>query len=262
MGRGRAGARLQDRPIRAPVRPLVTVVIPARDEERQIGACLEALAGQIGVEMKCVLTVLVLDGCRDATGWVAIKTAAAHSSLRLKIIEGPGQGVGPARARGMRLARRLVDDTAPGALLASTDADSRVSPNWLAEQQRAAELGAMAIGGRVELDEDEARHCLAAAEHRARRIPERLAAVRAHTPGAEHHQFSGASFSLTPRAYDLIGGLPEPEVLEDEALERQLLAAGIPISYLRAVHVITSARLEGRVRGAGLAHALHSAHVG
>jgi glycosyltransferase involved in cell wall biosynthesis len=244
------------------VKPLTTVVIPARDEERRIGACLEALAGQVGVEAATVVTVLVLDGCRDATGWVALEVAAALPGFRLRVIEGPARGVGPARARGMELARRLIDDSDPLALLASTDADTRVSPDWLAVQRSAVRSGAMAIGGLIDLDEDEARLCAAAAEDRAKRAPARLAAVRAHTAEAEHHQFSGASFSLTPKAYDLIGGLPAPETLEDEALEGCLLAEDVPISYLRAVRVITSARLQGRVRGAGLAHALRAVSAG
>ena len=46
------------------------VVVPARDEERRIAACLRALADQT-VGTAAFEVVLVLDGCRDATETIA-----------------------------------------------------------------------------------------------------------------------------------------------------------------------------------------------
>lgn len=247
-------------PPAGPPPPLACVVVPARDEEDRIGACLAALAAQREVEPARVLVVLVLDGCRDATRSRALAAAAGAPGLRLRLVDGPARGVGPARALGLRVARAAVGDGAPQALLASTDADTRVAPDWLAVQLAAVADGARAIGGVIDLDPAEAAALPPAAlAAREGRVPGRLAAVRRHAPDAEHHQFSGASLALTAEAYDRLGGVPEPVELEDEALERALRAAGVPIRYLRAVRVTTSARRDGRCVAAGLAHALAAA---
>ncbi|MFZ1924986.1 MAG: glucosyl-3-phosphoglycerate synthase [Solirubrobacteraceae bacterium] len=62
----------------------------------------------------------------------------------------------------------------------------------------------------------------------------------------EHHQFSGASLALTAGTYRRCGGLPVRAALEDEALERELRASGVPIHHSRRVRVRTSARTDGR----------------
>lgn len=233
------------------------VVVPARDEEERIGACLRALSGQAGL----VAVVLVLDGCADGTERVARATAAA-TGLPLELVEGPARGVGFARGLGMAVAAKRLREEPAGVLrvIASTDADSVVAPDWLARTRAAlASDGAAAVGGRIVLDPLEAalvpREVLAAREAEAAR---RLIAVRRHAPAAGHHQFSGASLALTLAAYDAVGGLPATPTLEDEALERALRAAGVPITYAADVRVTTSARTAGHAPR-GLAQALRTA---
>jgi glucosyl-3-phosphoglycerate synthase len=238
-------------------RPHACVVVPARDEEARVGACLRALATQRAVDPAKVLVVLVLDGCQDRTRERALAVAQSLPALRLQCVDGPARGPGPARALGLRVARQAVGADAGEALLASTDADTRVAGDWLTVQLAAVADGARAIGGLIDLDPREAAALPpGAVAAREARVPARLAAVRRWQPDAEHHQFSGASLALTAATYDLVGGLPAVAELEDEALERQLRAHGVPIRYLRAVRVTTSARLDGRCAGAGLAVAL------
>jgi hypothetical protein len=62
----------------------------------------------------------------------------------------------------------------------------------------------------------------------------------------EHHHFSGASLAVTARTYEEVGGLPEVDALEDEALQRLLEERDIPIVRSVRVRVATSARTEGR----------------
>ncbi len=147
----------------------------------------------------------------------------------------------------------------PASVLASTDADSVVAPDWLARTLAHVDAGAQAVGGRIRLDPREAARLppgvLAAREAEAER---RLAAVRRHAPEAEHHQFSGASLALTLAAHDAVGGIPAVTALEDEALERALRAAGFRIAYAADVRVTTSARTDGRVPR-GLAQVLRAA---
>ena len=233
----------------------VCVVVPARDEEDRIAGCLDAIADQHEAAGAPLDVVVVLDACRDATGLVV--AAAAHRlrhALRVHAIDGPGAGSGPARRIGLRHARALLGTS--GGLLLSTDADTRVAPDWVRVQRAAALAGAHAVGGRILLDPAEsaslAPEVVAARDAAA---VGRLERVRVFAPDAEHHQFSGASLALTTEAYDRVGGLPEVTTLEDEALEAALRAARIPIRYLDAVRVTTSARLDGRARS-GLADAL------
>jgi len=224
------------------------VVVPARDEQERVGACLLALARQRRVDAGSFEVFLVLDHCRDDTRGRALAAASAAGRPALTIIDSLIPGVGHARRAGMDAAcRRLLDAGLPDGLIATTDADSRVAPDWLAVQLELAATGAQAIGGRIELEPNEAAllppGVLASRHERAR---ERLASIRGDSALCEHHQFSGASLALTARTYQEVGGLPDVDALEDEALQRLLEERGIPIVRSGRVRVTTSARTEGR----------------
>ena len=87
-------------------------------------------------------------------------------------------------------------------LIATTDADSEPAPDWLRAQLDAVDAGALAIGGRIEIGA----HDLptAALERRAADAVRRHAALRG-AGAREHHQFSGASLSVTAATYAQVG---------------------------------------------------------
>lgn len=240
------------------------VVVPARDEEERITACLAALAAQVDADPRTWEILLVLDACTDSTAARAHETASGRPDLRLGTLYGPGAGPGPARRVGMDAAcRRLHAVGRPEGLIASTDADTVVAPNWLAAQIDAAARGARAIGGRIELSAPELAELPPGVAHRhaakaRRRHAQVLARERAEGGAAEHWQFSGASLALTAATYAEVGGLGEHTDLEDEALERTLRRHGVPIERSLAVRVTTSARVTGRA-GRGLARDLAKA---
>ena len=125
----------------------VSVVVPARNEEALVGSCLEALAEQEGVSPEEYEVLLVLDRCTDETEPRAREIADAHPRFRLHFLDGPGKGSGHARRMGMELASaRLLGLRRPKGLIASTDADTVVAPDWLAAQLRAVSRGALAVG--------------------------------------------------------------------------------------------------------------------
>jgi glucosyl-3-phosphoglycerate synthase len=222
------------------------VVVPARDEEQRIGACLQALAAQsVGVESFEV--VIVLDACGDRTGEVASAEASRHG-LSLTLIAGPGAGTGPARRAGMDLAcARLRAMGRANGLIASTDADTRPAVDWLERQLAHRAAGAAVIAGRVELDTDEADALPAQARQvREREAAARLRLVRLHDPAAGHHHFAGASLAITAAAYRRAGGLGDEPALEDEAFAERLATAGLAILRAPDVLVTTSARAGGR----------------
>lgn len=235
---------------------LAVVVVPARDEELRIEACLQALAAQEGLARESYEVIVVLDGCRDGTSERLAAFCAEEPDFAVHTVELPeSRGVGRARRQGMDLAcGRLLSLGREDGLIASTDADSVVAKNWLASQLELTARGAHAIGGQIELHAVEASELPSEALHeRERRSVERMQTIIArgiedHTTRerTEHHQFSGASLGLTARAYRECGGLPVRAALEDEALEDELRTLGIPIYRSRSVQVRTSARVDGR----------------
>ncbi len=222
------------------------IVIPARDEEHHIAACLHALAQQT-VPAVTFEAIIVLDACEDGTERVA-RLAAQRLGLVLTLLPGPGLGAGAARRVGMdAAATRLLALGRPDGLIACTDADSRPAPDWLARQLAHVRTGVSVIAGLIELDPEEAQR-LPAAVLRRREVDaaQRLARVRRLDPDAAHHHFAGASIGVTARVYRDVGGLEPLPALEDAAFAMRL--AEHRISVLRApdVRVRTSARATGR----------------
>lgn len=226
-----------------------SVVVPARDEEDLIGACLRALAAQSDVEPEEYEVLLVLDRCTDDTRTRAAEVAATHPDLRLYPLKSPGAGSGLSRRVGMEAAcRRLLASRGPDGLICSTDADTVVAPDWLAAQLRAVQEGAKAIGGRIDLADAGTLPADVLHEHaeNSRLRYEKLLRDPGRAGRAEHWQFSGASLALTAETYRDVGGLRPMESLEDEYLEEVLRENGVPIERLLSVRVKTSPRLEGR----------------
>jgi hypothetical protein len=241
-----------------------SVVVPARDEEGLVGACLRALAAQKGVGPEEYEVLLVLDRCTDGTEARAREVAAANPALRLHMLEGPGAGSGLARRVGTEAAcRRLLEVGGPDGLICSTDADTVVAPDWLAAQLRAVDGGARAIGGRIDLaDPDTLPPGVLRWHTENSRLRYRRLLSEADRAGrAEHWQFSGASLALTAGTYKQVGGLRPLETLEDEHLEEVLRENGVPIERLLSVRATTSPRLEGRA-GHGLSQDLSQAALG
>jgi glucosyl-3-phosphoglycerate synthase len=67
-------------------------------------------------------------------------------------------------------------------------------------------------------------------------------------PGAQHHDFAGASLGVTAGTYRLVGGIEPQPSLEDARFAARPSAFGIPIARPSDVVVITSARADGRAR--------------
>jgi glucosyl-3-phosphoglycerate synthase len=213
------------------------VIVPARNEEELIGACMRALAAQEGLDRDAYRVILVCDHCTDAT---EVRAREAAGAMALTVIHATGRGVGHARRQGMDLALGLL----PGdGLIATTDADSEPAPDWLRSQLDAVEAGSLAIGGRIDLAGNDLPP--AALRQRSLDAARRHAAIEG--PGArEHHHFSGASLAVTARTYDRVGRLEPRDALEDEGFERALRRHNVPIDRLASVRVTTSGRRFGR----------------
>ncbi|MGH2877891.1 MAG: glucosyl-3-phosphoglycerate synthase, partial [Solirubrobacteraceae bacterium] len=222
------------------------VVIPARDEERRIAACLRALAAQT-IGTTAFETIVVLDACRDGTA-DEVSRSAGLLGLALTTLDGPGIGAGSARRAGMDAAcERLLAAGMGNALIACTDADSQPAPDWLERQLAHVAGGARAIAGLVELDPAEAAALPAGVrERRSADAAGRLRRLRRSDPEAGHHHFAGASIGVTADVYRDVGGIEPLAALEDAGFAARLDQHGIPILRASDVRVRTSARSDGR----------------
>jgi GT2 family glycosyltransferase len=243
------------------------VAIPVRDEEAHIAVCLDALLGQCDRAGRRVAPgafgiLLLLNNCRDRTLAACRKALSGGDtpSLLANVVLPPAfANAGFARGLAMDLGAQWLEchGHADGVVL-TTDADSRVSTDWLTRNMAAINAGCGAVAGRVIFDPAQ---MAALPSHLGRRhsdehaYEQALLELRAiidpivHDPWPNHWTASGASLAVTLRAYREVGGLPSVSFGEDRALASALQRRDIPIRYDPHIVVTTSARLNGRAPG-------------
>ncbi|MGD8193199.1 glycosyltransferase [Herbiconiux sp. P18] len=222
----------------------IDVVIPARDEEESLGACLEAVLASRRALMRLDPTpfvrcrvVVVLDACTDDSIGVAESFGGAVIAL-----EAAAGNVGVARGIGARHVMASFDRPAEQ-WICSTDADTLVPESWLADHLAVAETGAYVGLGRVE-------------PSGGALSPDALDAwQRAHADSSVRHVY-GANLGVRADAYLRAGGFPAIRLGEDEELVRAVDAleshvdepSGGRIAQVEGV-AATSDRLDGRTAG-------------
>lgn len=219
----------------------IDVVVPAHDEEAELGRCIRALQAAMvhphltGIEVRLAI---VLDSCSDRSGDVA--EAALRGVPTGRIVECAARSAGRARGIGAAALQRALPGRDPNSVwVATTDADTRVPPDWLARHLAAADRGADAVAGIVEIDdwhEQPARVRRAFLEHY-------------RTDPAGHGHVHGANLGVRARALARAGGMPTVALAEDHALVDQLAATGASIVRTADILVRTSARREARAEG-------------
>ncbi len=239
--------------------PRVAVAIPVKDEVERIVQCLGALAGQEDVDLADMVVVLLLNNCRDGTleqvRAVADQLPMAVQTHSVELARGFANA-GWARKLAMDAAADLVrpDD----GIILTTDADTLVNEDWVAQSVRELDGGLDAVAGFVMADPMELMELDAgvldrgrveweyqqmAAELQARADPE------PHDPWPRHNQNCGASAAIWARTYRRIGGLPPLPVGEDRALFERVRQFDGKIRHSLDVQVVTSARTDGRAMG-------------
>jgi len=196
-----------------------SIVIPARDEERLIGRCLESIRVAAGTPYRDQLEVIVvLNRCSDKTEEIA------HGFGARTIRED---------ARNLARIRNAGARSAAGRMLVTIDADSTMSPGTLVAIERALSSGTTVGGGTLIL-------------------PDRS------SPGIKVTlvlldlllmicRFSGGLFWCCREDFEAIGGFNENLVSgEDVDFARRLKAYGKrvqrPFSTLRGAYIVTSCR--------------------
>ena len=224
----------------------VGVVIPARDEEDHLSACLESVrraADRVERRGDRVEVVVVADACRDSTAAVAEALVQGWGTV---LDVGIGSA-GGSRAAGVRAYLARHDRALESTWLASTDADTVVPETWIDHQLGLARLGVAGVAGIVAVDSftDHPSH-----------VPTRWAALYDGPLDDSHPHIHGANLGLRADAYLAVGGWAALEQGEDRQLWAALQGAGYPVASPRSLVVTTSGRAHSRVRG-GFADSLN-----
>ena len=236
----------------------VAIAVPARDEAQSITACLAAIdaaAGRAAAWLDTLVVVVSANNCADDT--VAIAKAFRPQAFRLVVdavvLPADRAHAGGARRAALDLAARLLP---AGGVLATTDADSAVAPDWLAALLAEFVRGADAVAGAITLAPAERAQLPPLPGRDAEwQLAERLAILEAlldplaHDPSPRHIWAWGANFALSVAAYATIGGLPVVPLAEDRALADVLLRHDLRLRRSTAPLVYTSARIVGRAPG-------------
>ena len=225
----------------------VGIVIPARDEEVLLPACLDAVDEAVRALHDThpeILTrvFVVLDACRDRSAQVV---AGRHD---VTTVVTQARNVGLARALGVSAAADWATEsgTAAGTAalwLANTDGDSVVPRHWLLAQVRMASEGRELVVGSVE-------------PHPGDLTAEELALWRArHSSADGHEHVHGANLGFSWDAYESVGGFAPIPTHEDVELVGAMRRAAVSWIASGGIAVTTSGRRVARAPG-GFAHYL------
>ncbi|UMY18493.1 glycosyltransferase family 2 protein [Methylobacterium organophilum] len=242
-------------------RPLrVVVAVPVRNEAERIGACLAAFAAQGEIGTSGLGIVLFLNNCTDATAAV-VASLRPHLPFPVRVIArvSAGANAGWARREAMEEAARWLEAAgASDGVILTSDADSRVAPDWVARNLAAIAAGADAVAGRIALDADDAARLPAALHARGRlegtyealltELEARIDPIP-HDPWPRHWTTSGATLAVRLPVYRQVGGMPALAVGEDRAFVSSLLSSDARVRHDPDIVVVTSGRLDGRAPG-------------
>ena len=244
------------------------VVVPARNEEELLPSALHALAEQKRLDGRpldhATYEVLVLvNNSTDRSVDVAKSFQRLYKGLRLYVIE---RNFDDAHSHIGHVRRSLMDEACArletvavhGGCILSTDADTRVAPNWICRNLEELDKGVDAVGGRIVVPPCEQDACLDLRTQTLYRYDELYARLvcwvedcwdsEAHDPWPRHHHHFGGSLALTPNAYKGVGRLPPRRFLEDVALYDAFRRHDLRIRHANTVRVFSSARVQGRIR--------------
>lgn len=219
------------------------VVVPARDEEDEIGGALAGVAAAARLTDLPVVVTVVLHRCTDRTADRAAAVAREHPDVRWRPVESVAPTLGEARADGVGGARTAYleehGETAADALwVSSTDADSRVPSGWLATQRELADTGLDLVLGTV-VPADDGGHPESA----------RLWHLQHHLAEG-HTAVHGANLGVRLSAYDAAGGFGQRDRGEDaDLVHRVRRELGAPWTSTDRTRVSTSSRRHGRAHG-------------
>jgi len=231
-GRGRLPRAGDAAPYRGP--GVVSVLVPARNEERNVGACLASLSAQTLPHLEIIA---VDDGSTDRTPAILADAARRDPRVRVHRIEGPPPGwTGKSFAldSGMALAR--------GSWLCFTDADTVLAPESIACAVGFAETRALALLSLT------SRQLTRSFWERVVQpvvfglLDQWFPLARVNDPGSPLAAANGIFILVTRDAYQAAGGhrAVAGEVLEDVALAQRVKMGGGRLAFVDGADLIAA----------------------
>ena len=215
----------------------IGVVVPVRNEELLLPACLDSLAeAAAAVPWVRLHVVVVLDGCTDSSAAVVDSWPSLATALTVD-----AGNVGVARAAGMaRVLEHEASCPRERLWLATTDADGTVPKDWLSGQLRYEDEGADVVVGTVRVA-DWCGHPAA--------VPRRFALLYATAAAPGHEHVHGANLGVRASTYEQAGGIAPLALAEDHAFVAACVQGGAVVARVADLPVTTSARHQGRAAG-------------
>ena len=251
----------------------VCVIVPVRNEAQLLEACLSALAHQVDLQGRSLdfrqyEVILLANNCSDDSVAIAQQFSQLHPEFRLHIIE---LVLPPAAAYIGRVRQMLMDEAyhrlaslglanlgSKCGIIASTDGDTQVAPNWIAATLLEISRGVDAVGGRIVADsvscealdpQVKLRYLRGDYYHQLVVELEAYLDPNPHDRWPRHAQHYGASLAVTAQMYAHVGGMPAARTPEDVAFYRSLQRVGARFRHSPLVTVTTSARQTVRTEG-------------
>lgn len=246
-------------------RCFVSIVVPVRDEAENLPKTLESFVNQTDIGDApldpAIFEVIVLaNNCCDTSAEIVEKWQKKNPNYNFHFAEitlpEENANIGFVRRLLMNEAYlRLKSNKFGGGIIATTDGDTQVASDWVANIINEIKNGADAVGGRILIDEtefnlldekarnfhlldEEYRLLVAEIEDFYDKIP--------HDSLPRHHQHFNGSFAVTTDAFDSAGGIPDVKFLEDLAFYNALSRIDAKFRHSPKVKVFTSARNQGR----------------
>lgn len=209
------------------MKPLVSVIVPAYNEEKYIAQCLLALTKQ---KTSHSYEVIVIDNASTDN------TAQVAHTFPVKVIKEVRKGTGRARQTGIEHAK--------GDYLLSTDADTIVPANWIEEMTDELKHGHQAVCGPMKIDE------MSWISRRIVNMCQPLIA-RLYKQIYGHYFLSGFNSGMSRKVIEKVGGYDVNLKSLDDVEISQRISKIVKIKFLPNIVVTTSARRfkSGLIRG-------------
>jgi glycosyltransferase involved in cell wall biosynthesis len=195
-----------------------SVVIPARNEQENIGACMESIHAASTFAAGDLEIIVVLNRCTDLTAEIALEHGA-------RLTGEDSRNLSRIRNAGARLAA--------GDILVTIDADSTMSSNMLAEIEKRISSGRY-VGGGVRI------------------VPERMSpgiavSMAVMLPYVIIRRISGGLFWCLRKDFEAVGGFDESVVSAEDIdfairLKKHGRKTGRKFGTIGNAHIVTSCR--------------------
>jgi hypothetical protein len=210
-----------DLPLQPSVRPVVSIVVPARNEEACLGLCLQSLTTQTGVSFELIV---VDDGSTDRTREIAESFSGVHVVDPLPL---------PPNWTGKNHAMAAGAAVSQGDWLLFTDADTAHKPGSLARAVAEAQRQGVSLLSYSPEQEVHGFWEKAVMPVIFAELATAYPSQAVNDPASPAAAANGQYILISQEAYDAVGGyaMLAASLLEDVALARTVKASGRKILF-------------------------------